>query len=908
MSWPQSQDYNEAIQSPPSSFADPELRKGQAATNAFGLPMPRSGNFADVYEVRCANGSSWAVKCFTREVSGLRDRYQEISRSLQQAKLPFTVEFTYLEQGIRIRSDWYPILKMQWVEGFTLNEFVRQQLDKPAMLGGLLQIWTRMATRLRETGIAHADLQHGNVLLVPGSTASSVAVKLIDYDGMFVPALSGKKSGEVGHPSYQHPQRLREGIYSPEVDRFPVLLIATALRAIRAKGKSLWDTYDNGDNLLFRQQDLEEPTKSALFSELLQLPDPADRFLVEQLIDATKKPLAMSPLLEDMQSEPRAVPARAPNSPSSLTSKTPASAPTVVAKGVIADPRPVSADAPALGFTFDEPEVEAEAANSRSRRTNRQRQKSTSGKFYLLGGVAVTAAVLLMGGIGLGVWAASGGIQQPDHKSDSPQASDEPKHKEKEPLKDKTDVEKPPKQPRDEPARLALSAPDEDGFLPLFNGKDLTGWRVHNNGDSGGWSPGGPILCAIGRGQSWLVTEKEYSDFELRLDYKITQKGDSGVALRAPMKGDPAFEGIEIQIRDDARYPQQRDVDKNGSIYDVVAPSIEGMKAAKPFGEWNQYRIIARGRHITVELNGIATVDANLDDYVKPAGARHPGLIREKGRIGLQSCVGRAEFRNISIKELPAVQLVEATTVEDPNPKTPVEPPSETPSLPSVVESDPIRVTLDKARRDFDSAREKHRKMLLDSLAQAEEGARSAGNKSRMDTIKIQRDEFEKGDVLPSVGLAKEYQQLMDDAQVVIQLAFERAIAEYKKEKMGTKADEVKKEKKSFFESRPPDALRVGSVWRGSGEKQFVGEKTKTNYGAVFRVTERDGKSFKAQLTEGPDVHEVHGTVEKESIQWTVGAIKAVGRMNRGVIKLEYGGTDNKKPLRGDITLQVELK
>jgi hypothetical protein len=202
MSWPQSQEYNEAIQSPASSFADPELRKGEAATNELGLPMPRSGNFADVYEVRCRNGVNWAVKCFTREVPGLRDRYQEISRYLQEVKLPFTVDFTYLEQGIRIAGRWYPILKMQWVEGFTFNDFIRQHLDKPAMLGGLLQIWSRMATRLRDSGIAHADLQHGNVLLVPGSTANSVAVKLIDYDGMYVPSLSGKKSGEVGHPSY----------------------------------------------------------------------------------------------------------------------------------------------------------------------------------------------------------------------------------------------------------------------------------------------------------------------------------------------------------------------------------------------------------------------------------------------------------------------------------------------------------------------------------------------------------------------------------------------------------------------------------------------------------------------------------------------------------------------------------
>jgi hypothetical protein len=99
--------------------------------------MPRSWNFADVYEVRCPNGSRWAFKCFTREVPGLRDRYAEISRRLQQTKLPFAAEFAYLEQGIRARGQWYPVLKMQWVEGLTLNEFVRQHLDKPPMLEGL---------------------------------------------------------------------------------------------------------------------------------------------------------------------------------------------------------------------------------------------------------------------------------------------------------------------------------------------------------------------------------------------------------------------------------------------------------------------------------------------------------------------------------------------------------------------------------------------------------------------------------------------------------------------------------------------------------------------------------------------------------------------------------------------------
>src|SRR6266853_3134136 len=116
MSWPVSQDYNEAIQSPRSSFADPDLQRGEAVCNALGLPMPYSGNFADVYQVRCRDGSRWAVKCFTREVPGLHDRYQEITAHLRQAKLPFMVDFSFLDQGMRVMGKWYPVLKMQWVE------------------------------------------------------------------------------------------------------------------------------------------------------------------------------------------------------------------------------------------------------------------------------------------------------------------------------------------------------------------------------------------------------------------------------------------------------------------------------------------------------------------------------------------------------------------------------------------------------------------------------------------------------------------------------------------------------------------------------------------------------------------------------------------------------------------------
>src|SRR5689334_11897555 len=103
MAWPLAQDYNEALQNPQTSFRDPELRRGQVVCNPLGIPLPCSGNFADVYAVECpATRTKWAVKCFTREVPGLRERYAEISSHLRQAHLPFAVDFQFLEQGIRV--------------------------------------------------------------------------------------------------------------------------------------------------------------------------------------------------------------------------------------------------------------------------------------------------------------------------------------------------------------------------------------------------------------------------------------------------------------------------------------------------------------------------------------------------------------------------------------------------------------------------------------------------------------------------------------------------------------------------------------------------------------------------------------------------------------------------------------
>jgi hypothetical protein len=201
----------------------------------------------------------------------------------------------------------------------------------------------------------------------------------------------------------------------------------------------------------------------------------------------------------------------------------------------------------------------------------------------------------------------------------------------------------------------------DPAFRPLFNGKDLSGWKVMN-GRMDRWGAENGLLFVQGGGGGWLMTEKEFTDFELRLEYKMPPGGNSGVALRSPLAGDPAYSGMEIQLLDDndPRYANLQKWQYTGSIYGVVAPS---KRVVKPAGEWNAIDITAKGRQITVVLNGEKIVDANLNDHAErvkedkekklPA---HPGIARTGGHLGLQSHDGRVEFRNIAIKVLGEIE------------------------------------------------------------------------------------------------------------------------------------------------------------------------------------------------------------------------------------------------------------
>ena len=206
----------------------------------------------------------------------------------------------------------------------------------------------------------------------------------------------------------------------------------------------------------------------------------------------------------------------------------------------------------------------------------------------------------------------------------------------------------------------------EEGFTSIFNGKDLTGWvygsrrGAENKSGRGYQVENGVIYSTVEDGGN-LYTEKEYADFVLRFEFRLTENANNGIGIRAPLDADAAYAGIEIQVLDDSgsKYTNLRPAQYHGSIYDMV-PAKRGFQ--KPVGEWNAEEITARGRQITVTLNGATIVDANLDDVKdeatlakhrdlsRPEGSR--GIANTKGHIGLLGHGARVEFRNFRIKEL----------------------------------------------------------------------------------------------------------------------------------------------------------------------------------------------------------------------------------------------------------------
>ncbi|MDX1952385.1 MAG: DUF1080 domain-containing protein [Verrucomicrobiota bacterium] len=201
-------------------------------------------------------------------------------------------------------------------------------------------------------------------------------------------------------------------------------------------------------------------------------------------------------------------------------------------------------------------------------------------------------------------------------------------------------------------SRLFAATP-EQGFTSLFDGESLKGWTLIGKNGQGYVIKDGVLICPKDGGGN-LFTERQYTNFIFRFEFKLDDGSNNGLGIRAPLEGDAAYLGMEIQILDDTatKWGKLRDVQYHGGIYDVFPPK---RGALKKIGEWNEEEVIADGRRIKVILNGQVIVDADINSVNDPVTiAKHPGLFRAAGHIGFLGHNEYVEFRNLRIKELPS--------------------------------------------------------------------------------------------------------------------------------------------------------------------------------------------------------------------------------------------------------------
>ena len=191
--WPSSRDYVEVIQNPSICFLDPDLKATSPALDRLGMPFVTSGQFAYVFKLNGKNGgTAQAVRCFRGFLGGREQRYQWISHHLDKVAAPYFAEFEYDPQGILVLGQRFPILIMEWVDGLPLDVYIPSVLSRPDVLRFLADVWLKVLQSMRDGGMAHGDLQHGNVIVDSTNT-----LRLVDLDGMFVPAMAGGKAVEL---------------------------------------------------------------------------------------------------------------------------------------------------------------------------------------------------------------------------------------------------------------------------------------------------------------------------------------------------------------------------------------------------------------------------------------------------------------------------------------------------------------------------------------------------------------------------------------------------------------------------------------------------------------------------------------------------------------------------------------
>ena len=234
-----------------------------------GEPYRSSGAFAVVFKMKDEQtGKCYALKCFLEEQEGRAEAYRLIADELDCIDSSYVTSVKYLEKEIFVDSsceeDELPVLLMDWVEGETMETYIANNYQDEYAMGMLCYRFCKMAAWLRSQPFAHGDIKPDNIMVRPDGNLT-----LVDYDGMFVPAMKGQKSPTIGTKDFSHPLRTVDD-FDETIDDFALTSIALSLKAISMNSKLL-DTYGASDRLLFSENDYRNPSNSKVISALQEL-------------------------------------------------------------------------------------------------------------------------------------------------------------------------------------------------------------------------------------------------------------------------------------------------------------------------------------------------------------------------------------------------------------------------------------------------------------------------------------------------------------------------------------------------------------------------------------------------------------------------------------------------------------
>ena len=265
MTYPLISEYVEAVRNAEDNFD--KLRNLRPVTDGNGNPVMTSGNFAVVFKMQDErNDKLYAVKCFLKDQPNRAENYRMIAEELEYVSSSFLTKFQYLDNELFVDSanadgEEFPVLLMDWVEGTNLDLYIRQHLHDSYQLHLLAYQFSRLALWLMPQPFAHGDLKPDNIMVREDGT-----LVLIDYDGMFVPAMKGQKSREMGSPDFRHPARTEE-TFNEHIDDFSLASILLSLRVI-AEEPALLEKYGAADRLLFSEKDYRAIHDSQLLKDI----------------------------------------------------------------------------------------------------------------------------------------------------------------------------------------------------------------------------------------------------------------------------------------------------------------------------------------------------------------------------------------------------------------------------------------------------------------------------------------------------------------------------------------------------------------------------------------------------------------------------------------------------------------